>query len=254
MLKRLFIIALSLLLTFSTRTASAQTPTPTLPSPAGPGYIVQDGDTLWDIAALFNTGITDIMIANGLTNADIYVGDRLVIPGLEALSGTLITKIVPFGETLRSLSRQYRVDEALLKKLNHIVSPTQLYAGAKLIILQQDDQPAWPARSNLKPGETLLELAVHQATDAWTLAEINRLPGTWAGLPDDVLYLPSGSSDAKPTGLPAAFSSVNVTPLPLVQGITIQILTTVTQPVTLGGMLVDHSLNFFQMNGSSWVA
>ncbi|MFH1907450.1 MAG: M23 family metallopeptidase, partial [Chloroflexota bacterium] len=44
------------------------------------------------------------------------------------------------------------------------------------------------------------------------------------------------------------------TPLPLVQGGTIQILTTVTQPVTLGGMLVDHPLNFFQMNGSSWVA
>ncbi|MDI6769297.1 MAG: peptidoglycan DD-metalloendopeptidase family protein [Anaerolineales bacterium] len=252
MRKRLFIIALSLLLTFSTRTASAQTPTPA--SPAGPLYIVQAGDTLWDIAALFNTGINDIMLANGLPNADIYIGDRLVIPGLEGLSGTLITKIVPFGETLRSLSRQYRVDEALLKKLNHILSPTELYAGAKLIILQQDEQPAWPARSNLKPGETLLELAVRQATDAWTLAEINRLPGTWAGLPDDVLYLPSGSSDAKPTGLPAAFSSVNVTPLPLVQGITVQILTTVTEPVTLGGMLVDNPLNFFQMNGNSWVA
>lgn len=252
MLKRLFTIALSLLLIFSSRTVSAQTPTP--PSLAGPVYIVENGDTLWSIAALFNTSINDIMLANGLPNADIYIGDRLVIPGLEGLSGTLITKIVPFGETLRSLSRQYRVDEALLKKLNHIVSPTELYAGAKLIILQQDDQPAWPARSNLEQGETLLELAVRQKTDAWTLAEINRLPGTWAGLPDDVLYLPSGSSDAKPTGLPAAFSSVNVTPLPLVQGITVQILTTVTEPVTLGGRLVDRPLNFFQMNGSSWVA
>jgi murein DD-endopeptidase MepM/ murein hydrolase activator NlpD len=254
MTKRLSIIALTLMLAFSATPASAQTPAPPSPSPAGAVYIVQAGDTLWDIAALFNTGIEDIMAANGLPNADIYVGDRLVIPGLEGLNGTLITKIVPFGETLRSLSRQYHVDETLLRKLNHIVSPTELYAGAKLVILQQENQPGWPARSNLNAGETMLELAVRQDTDPWTLTEINRLSGTWAGLPSDVLYLPSGDADAKPTGLPAAFASVEVTPLPPVQGTTVQIHITVTEPVNLGGMLIDHPLHFFQLNDGSWVA
>ena len=194
------------------------------------------------------------MAANGLPNADIYVGDRLVIPGLEGLNGTLITKIVPFGETLRSLSRHYRVDETLLRELNHIVSPTELYAGAKLVILQQENQPDWPARSNLNAGETMLELAVRQDTDPWTLTEINELSGTWAGLSGDVLYLPSGNSDANPTGLPAAFASVEVTPLPPVQGATVQIHITVTEPVTLGGMLIDHPLHFFQIEDGSWVA
>jgi len=252
--KRLSIIALSLILAFSVTPASAQTPAPPSPSPAGAVYIVQAGDTLWDIAALFNTGVEDIMAANGLPNADIYVGDRLVIPGLEGLNGTLITKIVPFGETLRSLSRHYRVDETLLRELNHIVSPTELYAGAKLVILQQENQPDWPARSNLNAGETMLELAVRQDTDPWTLTEINELSGTWAGLSGDVLYLPSGNSDANPTGLPAAFASVEVTPLPPVQGATVQIHITVTEPVTLGGMLIDHPLHFFQIEDGSWVA
>jgi len=252
--KRLSIIALSLILAFSVTPASAQTPAPPSPSPAGAVYIVQAGDTLWDIAALFNTGVEDIMAANGLPNADIYVGDRLVIPGLEGLNGTLITKIVPFGETLRSLSRHYRVDETLLRELNHIVSPTELYAGAKLVILQQENQPDWPARSNLNAGETMLELAVRQDTDPWTLTEINELSGTWAGLPGDALYLPSGNSDANPTGLPAAFASVEVTPLPPMQGATVQIHITVTEPVTLGGMLIDHPLHFFQIEDGSWVA
>jgi len=252
--KRLSIIALSLILAFSVTPAFAQTPAPPSPSPAGAVYIVQAGDTLWDIAALFNTGVEDIMAANGLPNADIYVGDRLVIPGLEGLNGTLITKIVPFGETLRSLSRHYRVDETLLRELNHIVSPTELYAGAKLVILQQENQPDWPARSNLNAGETMLELAVRQDTDPWTLTEINELSGTWAGLSGDVLYLPSGNSDANPTGLPAAFASVEVTPLPPVQGATVQIHITVTEPVTLGGMLIDHPLHFFQIEDGSWVA
>ena len=253
MIKRLFIITLSLVLAFSAIPASAQTPTPTSPS-TGPIYIVQEGDTLWDIAALFDTSVEDIMSANSLPNADIYFGNRLIIPGLEGLNGTLITRIVPFGETLRSLSRQYRIDDTILKKLNHIVSPTEVYAGYKLIILQQEDQARWPARSNLEPGETMLELAVRQDTDPWTLTEINGLSGTWAGLPDDVLYLPSGNSEAKMTGLPAVFSTVDVTPLPPIQGTTVKIHIAVMEPVSLGGMLIDHPLHFFQMEEGSWVA
>ena len=254
MLRHLFVLNLSLALAFSATPASAQAPTPTPPSPAGPIYIVQEGDTLWEIAALFDTGVEDIMAANGLPNVDIYVGNRLVIPSLEGLYGTLITRIVPFGETLRSLSRQYRIDDTVLKKLNHIVSPTEVYAGYKLIILQQEDQTGWSARSNLEPGETMLELSVRQDTDPWTLTEINRLPGTWASLPGDVLYLPSGSSDAKMTGLPAAFSAVDVTPLPPIQGTTVKVHIAVTEPASLGGMLIDHPLFFFQIEDGSWVA
>jgi LysM repeat protein len=254
MVKHLFISILSLALAFSATPASAQTPTPPPPSPAGPIYIVQEGDTLWDIAALFDTSVENVMSANSLPNADIYVGNRLVIPGLEGLNGTLITRIVPFGETLRSLSRQYRIDDTVLRKLNHIVSPTEVYAGYKLIILQQEGQPGWPARSNLELGETLLELAVRQDTDPWTLTEINELSGTWAGLPDDVLYLPSGNSEAKMTGLPAVFSSVDVTPLPPIQGTTVKIHIAVTEPVSLGGILIDRPLKFFQMEDGSLVA
>jgi murein DD-endopeptidase MepM/ murein hydrolase activator NlpD len=253
MVKHLFISILSLALAFSATPASAQTPTPTPPS-AGPVYIVQQGDTLWEIAILFDTGVADIMAANNMPDTNIYVGNSLVIPSLEGMNGILITKIVPFGETLRSLSRQYRIDEMALRKLNHLVSPTEVYAGYKLIILQQEDQAGWPARSNLEPGETLLELAVRQDTDPWTLTEINELSGTWAGLPDDVLYLPFGNSEAKMTGLPAAFSTVDVTPLPPIQGTTVKIHIAVTEPVSLGGMLIDRPLHFFQIEDGSWMA
>jgi murein DD-endopeptidase MepM/ murein hydrolase activator NlpD len=253
MIKRFFVSILSLALAFTATPASAQTPTPTPPS-AGPVYIVQQGDTLWEIAILFDTGVADIMAANNMPDTNIYVGNRLVIPGLEGMNGILITKIVPFGETLRSLSRQYRVDEMALGKLNHLVSPTEVYAGYKLIILQQEHQAGWPARSNLKPGETMLELAVRQDTDPWTLTEINELSGTWAGVPDDVLYLPSGNSEAKMTGLPAAFSTVDVTPLPPIQGTTVKIHIAVKEPVSLGGMLIDRPLHFFQIKDGSWVA
>jgi len=248
--KRIVACILAFIIIVSAAPVSAQTPTP----PPGPVYIVQSGDTLWDIAIIFNVSVTDIMAANNMVSQEIFVGDQLVIPGLYGLSGTLITQPVPFGESLRSLSRQYRVDPALLIKLNHIVSPAELYAGYNLILLQQDEHPALTARTALAKGDTLLELAVRQTTDPWTITQLNGLTGPQASLPGDLLYLPSGTSTAAPTGIPPVLTSAEVDPLPIIQGETIQVKVTAAQPVTLNGLLVDHPLHFFPQDDGSQVA
>ncbi len=239
--KRIAVLILSLLLIFSAIPASAQTPTP----PSGPTYIVQDGDTLWGIASRFNVSVNDLQTVNNMITQDIFVGDRLIIPGLEGLTGTLVTTPVPFGETLESLSRQYRVDPTLLRKINHIVSPTELYVGYELIVLQQDNQSPWNARATLGKEETMLEMAVKADSDPWTIAQINGLTGPSAGLPGDILYLSSGRSTATPSGLPAAIVSAEMNPLPLIQGSTVQIKVVTSQTITLGGILVDKPLHFF---------
>jgi murein DD-endopeptidase MepM/ murein hydrolase activator NlpD len=250
MYKRIVACILAIIFIASVTPASAQTPTP-LP---GPVYIVQPGDTLWDIAIRFNTNVTDIMTANKMVSQEIFVGDQLVIPGLDGLSGTLITQPVPFGESLRSLSRQYRLDPALLIKLNHIISPAELYAGYNLVLLQQDEQPALTARTTLAKGDTLLEMAVRQNTDPWTITQLNGLNGTQASLPGDLLYLPSGTSTAAPTGIPAVLNSAEVDPLLVIQGATVQVKVTAAQPVTLSGLLVDHPLHFFPQEDGSQTA
>jgi LysM repeat protein len=212
--KRIAAFILSFLLILSATPVSAQTSTPA----SGPVYIVQEGDTLWGIASLFNVNVSDLQAINNMATQDIFVGDKLVIPGLEGLSGTLITKPVPFGETLESLSRQNRVDPAILRKLNHIISPTELYVGRELVVLQQDTQPALTARASLGKNETLLELAVKGGSDPWTIAQVNGLNRPSDSLPGDILYLPSGSSTAPPSGLPASIVSAEMDPLPLKHG------------------------------------
>jgi murein DD-endopeptidase MepM/ murein hydrolase activator NlpD len=250
MRKRIAAFILTFLLIVSATPVSAQTATP----PPGPIYIVQAGDSLWDIASRFNVSVADIQAINNLSTQDIYVGDKLVIPGLAGLSGTLITQPVPFGETLRSLSRQYRMDQATLEKLNHIISPTELYAGYGLIILQQANQSAWTSRASLGQSETMLELAVEGGSDPWSVAQINGLSEPSAGLPGDILYLPSGNSETAASGLPAALVSAQVDPLPLLQGTTAQIKVVSSEKVTLGGLLVDHPLHFFATDANTQVA
>ena len=44
-------------------------------------YVIEPGDTLWDIAHRFDVAVSVLADLNGLTSADIRAGDELMIPG-----------------------------------------------------------------------------------------------------------------------------------------------------------------------------
>jgi murein DD-endopeptidase MepM/ murein hydrolase activator NlpD len=231
-------------------------PQPVTAQASGPVYIVQPGDTLTSIAKNFNVTLDELMAANGITNPDLVnVGEYLVIPGLEGLTGVLDTQVIGFGDSFRSLVRRTRVPMALLQKLNHIISPSELYVGVRLIVPKQENAPA-PLTTHVTPkqGETLLELAVRQGSDQWTLQSLNGLAGTWDVLPGDTLYSPVGAGDASPGGFPSAFLSAEMKNLPLKQGGTAEIIVKVPDGTQLGGLLIDHPLHFFPLGDGRQVA
>jgi len=240
MRKSLSIFLLFIIITagFSIQTVAAQA--------SGPVYIVQSGDTLSYIASRFNVTLNELMAANPALDPNLLAqGQQIIIPGLEGVSGILETEIITFGDSLRSLSRRTQVSDEQLIKLNRLISPTELYVGISLIIPKQDNQQELNTRINAGVGESLLELAVKQNSDPWTLTEINKRKSTWDILPGDVLYSPIDGEDTA-TGLPSSFLGASIEPLPMVQGSTEVIRVQTQGNVPVSGLLVGSPLHFFQ--------
>jgi murein DD-endopeptidase MepM/ murein hydrolase activator NlpD len=212
-----------------------------------PYYIVQAGDSLWEIAARFGISVEELQQANNLSDpGQVVVGARLTIPGLSGVAGRLDTITVAYGETLRSLSRRYSISENSLARLNRLVSPTELYAGAPLIVpITENQSSAFSARAELAPGQSLLELSVLRDNDPWSLALQNNLPGTWAGSPDAGLGVVENVPADALTGLPQGIEKVEVDPLLMVQGGTIVIKVYGPAGNTIRGSLAERNLNFF---------
>jgi LysM repeat protein len=224
-------------------------------TPDGPIYIVQQGDNLWDIAARFGVTLDELMAANNLSSESVlYAGAELVIPGLEGISGVLTTQEVPFGETLASLSQRYGIAIDVLARLNHLTSPTEIYAGMSLVLPLSQDTPEPGLRLSLTPGQSLLELAVLNNSDPHSLAMANGLSHLAAILPGQVLRSSNreGVSDPGPGALPPAIAAVGINDF--TQGQTGVIRVDGLEGISLSGSLMGHPLNFFPLPEGGYVA
>jgi spore germination protein len=120
----------------------------------GPIYIVQPGDSLSSIAARFSINQTDLMDVNGIADPNqLAAGQRLIIPGLEGVTGILNTRYINFGDSYRSMMRQTQVPEDLFKRLNRVVSPSEFYVGVNMIVPEQE-QSQYNKRVSPAAGES----------------------------------------------------------------------------------------------------
>lgn len=219
--------------------------------PEGAYYIVQEGDSLWDIALRFGVSMQDLQAANNLSDpSQLGLGSRLLIPGLEGIQGELVTRRVQYGESLESLARRYQVSIQVLAQLNHLTSPGELYAGYSLILPQGEDGPPAGTRSLVGEGESLLEVAVLNETNPWSYVSANDLPGSSRALPGEVLFLPEAQAaevdtENVPGALPGAIYSIEVNPQPLVQGKAVVISMAGDGGLSLSGSIADRTFTFF---------
>ena len=133
----------------------------------------------------------DIVSANQLENPDqLFAGQELILPGIDWVDGVLTPQQMPYGETLLSLSRQYRVDTPLLARLSRLTSPSQLFVSYPITMPTQRGEDTSNVRNVVSPGVSLLEMAAATGSNPWTMRAENRLSGTWDAISGDVLLIP----------------------------------------------------------------
>lgn len=93
-------------------------------------YVVRKGDTLSDIAKMFDVSVNTIIWANNLKNAkDVRPGDTLVILPISGIERTIVK-----GDTLKSLAKKYNADANEIAQYNGIGLNDPLTVGITIII------------------------------------------------------------------------------------------------------------------------
>src|SRR5690606_4515372 len=99
-------------------------------SPRTETYVVEPGDTLWSIAARFDTDVRRLAAWNGLDDPNrLYPGQVLVVA-----QGPATRHVVGRGDTLWSIARRYDVPADTLAEANGITNPRRLRIGQVLTI------------------------------------------------------------------------------------------------------------------------
>ena len=93
-------------------------------------YVVRAGDTLSEIANMFDISINTILWANDIKSArDVQPGDTLII-----LPVSGIERVVVKGDTLKSLAKKYNADADDIAEFNDLDPTTVLEVGSTIII------------------------------------------------------------------------------------------------------------------------
>ena len=93
-------------------------------------YDVKKGDTLSDIAKMFNVSVNTIIWANNLSGVnDVHPGDTLIILPISGVERTIVK-----GDTLKSIAKKYGADVNEIAQYNGLDPAEPLALGSTVII------------------------------------------------------------------------------------------------------------------------
>ncbi|WP_144475061.1 LysM peptidoglycan-binding domain-containing protein [Cytobacillus oceanisediminis] len=144
-------------------------------------YTVASGDTLWKIAAKFNSSISDIVTLNDLDpNQYLYVGQKLKVPAPATPEPTPqpVVYTVQSGDTLWKIAQKYGTTIDAIVKANNLDPAKYLYIGQKLTI-PSTTAPEPPAAQQVihtvVSGDTLWKISVKYGTTIDAVVKANNL-------------------------------------------------------------------------------
>lgn len=191
-------------------------------------YYVQWGDTLFSISMRFNTSVPALMAANGLTNYNIYAGQRLVIPPYAppltpppTPANYTCKYTVQYRDTLYSIAYRYKIPWQTLLQANYLYAPF-IQPGQLLNVPCLTPPPTPFPTYTVKSGDNVFRIAIQYKTSIYAIALVNGLyspnwifPGQTLVIPypNTVNWPPVPTVTPVPTGTPAA-PGATATPTP----------------------------------------
>ena len=108
-------------------------------------YVVREGDTISQIAEMFNVTVNTIKWSNNLTSNTLKVGDTLVILPVSGVKHT-----VAKGDTVASIAKKYKGDADEIIAYNNLQKGSSLIVGSVVIV--PDGEVIVPSYSNSSSG------------------------------------------------------------------------------------------------------
>jgi LysM repeat protein len=237
-------------------------------------HYVAWGESLSAIADRYGVTVEVILRQNGIANPDmIYIGQRLVIPGVAVSSsgpapGCATYHTVAPGETLSTIAWQYNTTLPALLRANDLYNKDMLYAGQTICLPAGDDyrleathgdQPPPPAASSyyhtVSAGETLSGICLRYGVNQWAVVQANNLSNASYIWPGQQLIIPGqtpppadhhhheGAMPEPPPHKPQEKVSSYTPPAPTYQ----------SAPISKPLPQADHPLEVVINGGETWV-
>lgn len=152
------------------------TPEPTTMCPEGTmPYMVEEGDTLYNIARMNGTTVEGLLAANpGLTEMSmLYIGQMICVPMARPCSGQTYT--VQMGDTLYGIARKFGITPAELMAANPGLNGNGLMAGIIICVPAPTMMPC-PTGSmayTVMSGDTLTSIAERFSVSVYSLTVAN---------------------------------------------------------------------------------
>lgn len=178
-------------------------------------YVVQSGDTLYQVAKRFNVSVTSIKTVNGLTSDFLFVGQVLKLP--------YYTYTVVSGDTLYLIAKKFNTTADHIRSYN-LLSSNTIFIGQKIKIPRETvptttdttapsvDTSVSASTYTVVAGDTLYSIARKLNTTVDTLKTLNNLSTTSISI-GQVLKIPTTTGPApaptvtEPTPAPAPVTS-----------------------------------------------
>ena len=146
-------------------------------------YVVQRGDSLWEIADQFSMSVAELKRSNGLRSHHIYPGQRLLIrsQGLRSRPSSGVEYVVRRGDSLSKIAARFSLSVTELKRINGLRS-NNIYPGQRLRTRSYTVQSSRSRPSSgyiemdyvVRRGDSLSKIAAQYSVD---LTELKRSNG-----------------------------------------------------------------------------